>query len=312
MANYCYFNGKLRGKEEEVREVYKYFSEEYNYNFIDFQKAIKEVNKLEEEIGLGSDNSFVNSSTKLFGFMEEILRLEMYPEASKEEILDFYDKYTEDKLAKTISVMSAFEKDFSGMDVSKLIASAPEILKGEVKKVKDKLDFERFMKIIEEHRTMGELPKGYHFWRIFEVEKISEDLEEKVELSLTFAGNCAWSLSSALTAQGYGKDWQKYKDRSWYKGISIEEVHEKFPTLKMEFFSEEPGFSFSEHILVTEDGIINETEDLPQECYDSVEEAEETGQSISEDMEDENFDIKLPSWYVLDEDKKGYSFKFTI
>lgn len=243
--------------------------------------------------------------------MEEILRCEMYPEASKEEILDFYEKYTEEKLAKTISVMSTFEKDFSGMDVSKLIASASDILKGEVKKVRDKLDFNKFIKIIEDNRTIGELPKGYHFWRIFEVEKISEDLEENGELSLTFAGNCAWSLSSALTANGYGKDWENYKDRSWYKGTSIEEVHEKFPTLKMEFFSEEPGFNFSEHILVTEEGITNEMEDLPHEYYDSLEEAED-GQSISDEMVEENFDIKLPSWYVLDEDKNGYSFKFTI
>lgn len=232
-------------------------------------------------------------------------------QASKQEILDFYEKYTEEKLAKTISVMSTFEKDFSGMDVSKLIASASEVLKGEVKKVRDKLDFNKFIKIIEDNRTIGELPKGYHFWRIFEVEKISEDLEENGELSLTFAGNCAWSLSSALTAKGYGKDWENYKDRSWYKGTSIEEVHEKFPTLKMEFFSEEPGFNFSEHILVTEEGITNEMEDLPHEYYDSLEEAED-GQSISDEMVEENFDIKLPSWYVLDEDKNGYSFKFTI
>ena len=31
MANICSFLGKIVGKEEEVKEVYNYFSEDYSY-----------------------------------------------------------------------------------------------------------------------------------------------------------------------------------------------------------------------------------------------------------------------------------------
>lgn len=38
MDNNCYFEVKLVGKEEEVKEVAGYFSEHYDYTFFDFKE----------------------------------------------------------------------------------------------------------------------------------------------------------------------------------------------------------------------------------------------------------------------------------
>lgn len=200
MANDCYFEGKILGKKEEVEEVFKYFTEAYNYNLL-------------------------NKEEKASDFIE---------------------------------------------------------------------------------------PKGPHFWRIHDFKTMSQGENEKEEFFITFCGICAWSLFASLLYEGYQKSWDEYKNKAWFKGTCLEEVHKKFPHLKMEFFSEEPGMNISEHILIEGDSFINESEDFKIVNYESIEEAKEDGMEISEDMVEEDIYVRLPSWYKSEDNGLSYSHSWNI
>ena len=312
MANICNFTGKLVGKKKEVKKVFRYFTEEYSYNFFNFDKIAKKTLELEKEVGLDLQNLIIKSSNGLFEFMLELVKLEKYPNASREEIIELYNEYTKNKLEDIYAMYSAMGKDGPSNKIT--LEEAEELRRKEVEKVRKNLDYDKFKEIIKEGLVTKFLPKKPHFLGIYEVDIISESEKPDGKYSISFSGSCAWSLLYSMSIYGAQKQWTKYKGTKWFKGISFEEVHEKFPDLKMEVFSEESGMGFSEHLLMTENLVYIDEEDFEETCYESVEEAKEDGIDITEDMVGEWLYTVLPSWFERIEEGKfnGYSFDFTI
>ncbi|MBS6535842.1 hypothetical protein [Peptoniphilus harei] len=82
-----------------------------------------------------------------------------------------------------------------------------------------------------------------------------------------------------MLEEGYYSSYKNFEDKSWFKGTCLEKVHEKFPDLKIEMFSEE---------------------------------AKKDGLEISEDLINEIIYTKLPSWYTPLEENTQYFFEWSI
>lgn len=171
-------------------------------------------------------------------------------------------------------------------------------------------EFKDFEKL--SNKNKNNLPKGNHFFRIFDFNEVCEGTDESGDYFINAFGECAWSLQSCVLEEGYYSSYKNFKDKGWFKGTCLERVHEKFPNLKIEMFSEETVCQFSEHILINEDEFLNECEELVTVCYGSVEEAKEDGLEISEDLINETIYAKLPSWYTPLEENTQYLFEWSI
>lgn len=312
MSNICSFTGKILGNKKEVKKVYGYFTEEYNYNLLNYEKIKDKIFELEKEIELDVNNPIIKASCDIFGFMLEMVKLEKYPNTSREEVVDFYDEYTKDRIVYRFGAFSLMRKRESNDSMT--FEEAEELRREEVEKFRKNLDYKKFKEIIKEGLSTELLPKKPHFWGIYEVETISESEKPDGKYSISFSGSCAWSLLYSMSIYGAQKQWAKYKGTKWFKGISFEEIHEKFPDLKMEIFSEESGMGFSEHLLMAENLVYIDEEDFEETCYESVEEAKEDGIDITEDMVGEWLYTVLPSWFerIEEGNLNGYSFDFTI
>lgn len=310
MANYCYFEGKLVGKKEEVEEVFGYFKEHYDYSFVDYQKIWEESEEFMKDLDLSK--VLIKSSMNLAGIIEEMLRFNLIEGKSREEVLKEYARIAEERLRDGWKKIKAFdfitdnvsEEDRDGDKINwdKVYTTLNQELQIQLEKFSERFDFERFLELIEKGRLDSkDLPKKPHFWRIFEIDSSEEGYDELGDYVLYFWGTCAWSLESALARDGYYSGWKEYYDQEWFKGTCIENVHEKFPDLKMEIISEGEMNDFSEHLVMKKGSLISETEGLEVCMYDSVEEAKEDGVKITEEELEFPVYKELPSWYYLSE-----------
>lgn len=312
MANHCYFEGKLVGKKEEVEEVFEYFKEYYDYSFVDHKKMLYEIYKFTQDIAPDVFSALITSSMALADVMEEMLRFNLIEGKSREEILKEYKRIAEERLRDSWEKCKAFGvlfDDISGenieggkVDWDKLYPTLNQEFKTEFEKFSEGFDFDKFLSLVEKCKSdLKDLPKKPHFWRVFEINSSEEGYDELGDYVIPFWGRCAWSLESALSKEGYYSKWSKYYDQDWFKGTCIENVHEKFPELKMEIFSEGEMNDFSEHLVMKKDSLRLETEDYQVCMYDSVEEAKEDGVEITEEELEWPVYKELPSWYYLSE-----------
>lgn len=135
-----------------------------------------------------------------------------------------------------------------------------------------------------------------HFWNVSGVEVVSQGME-KGGYFVNLKGLCNENLEDSLLKKGAQKAWEKYKALDWFKGISLEDVHEKFPELKVELFSEDPEVGFSEHILVTKDGVKDEVEGFEEVFYDSLAEANAQGVELPYELLGIAIYPFLPKWF---------------
>ena len=80
----------------------------------------------------------------------------------------------------------------------------------------------------------------------------------------------------------------------------------------MEIFSEECGCSFSEHIIMNENDIIEDVGDMVANCYESVEEAEEDGFEITEEQVGDYIYTELPDWFYPTDFNRSYEFDWSF
>ena len=111
----------------------------------------------------------------------------------------------------------------------------------------------------EEHSDTPE-----HFWRVFQFdvdmyEELSTDIYQA-----TAWGYCAWSVHACFTEEGYQRTWKDDPNH----GITIEQIAEE-ENLVIEFYSDECGMCFAEHIICTSNGILtDDTVDYTECTYD--------------------------------------------
>lgn len=302
MANNCYFEVKLVGKEEEVKEVAGYFTEYYDYDFFDWVLFSEKEKDFIKNMGLSMENNSVVAAMNLCGVFDNILKKELPVFESKEIALEILKDAMENRLEYQCKL---WEKE---VEKSEILNEFEE----EFNKFKKGFDFESFKDFQKLSSKRDNFPKGNHFFRIFDFIKYNEGITENGEYIINAYGDCAWSLLSCVLEDGYYSSWKEFEGKDWFKGTCLEKVYEKFPNLKIEMFSEESGCQFSEHILINEDGFLDECEELIAVCYQSVEEAKEDGLEISEDLIDETIYKKLPSWFAPAEENAQYVFEWSI
>lgn len=299
MANNCYFEVKLVGKEEEVKEVAGYFSEHYDYTFFDFKEFFEKEKDFVKNMNLSMENNLVVSAMSLFGIFDSIFKNELNVFESKEKALEILKEIMKERLE--------YQYKLWGKELEK--SEVFNEFEEEFNKFQKGFDFESFKDFEKlSSKEKNNLPKGNHFFRIFDFNKVCEGADENEEYFINACGECAWSLQSCVLEEGYYSSWKEFEGKDWFKGTCLEKVHEKFPNLKIEMFSEEDGCQFSEHILINEDGFLDECEELVAVCYESIEEAKKDGLEISEDLINEIIYTKLPSWYTPLEENTQYFF----
>lgn len=303
MANNCYFEVKLVGKEEEVKEIAGYFSEHYDYTFFYYKEFFEKEKDFVKNMNLSMENDLVVSAMSLCGIFDNIFKNELNVFESKEKALEILKNLMENRLEYQCKL---WEREVEKDKVYKEF----EI---EFSKFEKCFDFEKFKEFEKlSNKNENNLPKGSHFFRIFDFNEVYEGIDENGEHFINAFGDCAWSLQSCVLEEGYYSSYKNFEDKGWFKGTCLEKVHEKFPDLKIEMFSEEAGCQFSEHILINEDGFLDECEELVAVCYESIEEAKKDGLEISEDLINEIIYTKLPSWYTPLEENTQYFFEWSI
>lgn len=83
----------------------------------------------------------------------------------------------------------------------------------------------------------------HHFFRM--TPYFSDIQKENDIATLLVCGDCAWSVASCMTENGYFKN---LKNSVNFKGITLEQVSEKYK-VTIEVYSSEPGIGFEEHYL---------------------------------------------------------------
>lgn len=300
MANDCSFDVRLVGKEEEVREVAQYFFEYYSYELLDWQKFNESIQEFYKEIGLVQTNKVVNVSMSMYSIASEIVKLDLLKDITrKADALRIIKKFMTNRL-----------KEYKHEDDYR---ESKKLFSQEWKKFEKGFKLKEFKKLLVITDEVKEnLPKAPHFWRIFDVDVADTDYDKDGTFSMTLFGSCAWSASSALLYEGYYEDWKSYEGQDWFKGTCLENVHEKFPSLKMEIFSEECGCSFSEHIKMDENGIIEDVGNLVATYYESVEEAKEDGFEITEEQVGDYIYTELPDWFYPTDFNRSYEFDWSF
>ncbi len=86
-------------------------------------------------------------------------------------------------------------------------------------------------------KKMKSYDENDHFYRIFDACVVDEGHDGESNYFMVISGDCAWSLDSCCRASGYSN------------GIDLFSVNTKAFKLKLEAYSEEPGFEFQEHYI---------------------------------------------------------------
>lgn len=109
-----------------------------------------------------------------------------------------------------------------------------------------KKGIDRFIQAAQTDYSVGNLNEPEHFWRVFNFYEDSlKDLGNDI-WQLQASGDCAWSVHTCFTESGYQAQWNKSKSK--HNGITIEQLCTK-EKLIIEFFSDEIGMGFAEHII---------------------------------------------------------------
>ena len=134
-------------------------------------------------------------------------------------------------------------------------------------------DVDEFVKIIQADYKYkdGICNVERHLWRVFSADAYDEKISNGIKTTCV-SGDCAWSVSSCMTGEGYQAD---YPDRN---GTTLQEESKRL-NLAIEVYSEEPGVGFMEHYLYIDgEEIYNECVDWNEywpDDFDSVEEMNE-------------------------------------
>ncbi len=104
-----------------------------------------------------------------------------------------------------------------------------------------KENVEAFVKMMK-MKYNADTTKEKHFWRVFSADEIDE-YEADGDYVKNISGDCAWSVRTTMTEDGYAKDWiAKYPEQC----TSLKE-QSALKQLEIEVYSEEPGMAFMEH-----------------------------------------------------------------
>lgn len=111
---------------------------------------------------------------------------------------------------------------------------------------------DRFINAAQTDYHVGEPNEPEHFWRVFEFnidsyKEISNGLYEVIAF-----GDCAWSVHTCFMKDGYYRNWANpiyNKNNIPHNGTAIEIVSEQ-EDLVIEFYSNEIGMGFAEHIII--------------------------------------------------------------
>ena len=110
-----------------------------------------------------------------------------------------------------------------------------------------KKGIDRFIAAARTDYQVGQPNEPEHFWRVFEFyindyEEVSDGIYQ-----LTANGYCAWSVHTCFMQEGYQRHWDK--DGVEHNGTTVEKISDQ-EDLVVEFYSDEIGMAFAEHILV--------------------------------------------------------------
>lgn len=123
------------------------------------------------------------------------------------------------------------------------------------------------------------------FYDDYMFETVSDDDKMTVYLS----GDCAWSVSACMFANGYYGDLMKeYGDKC--KSITILQACQDLD-LKVEIFSSEPGMCFSEHYCIDNEG--NCFVDEQTELYEVLVDEYETYDDYVKDYQENGWEVHL-------------------
>lgn len=178
-----------------------------------------------------------------------------------------------------------------------------------------KKGIDRFIQAAQTDYHVGEPNEPEHFWRVFEFnvndyEEIDEGIYE-----LTATGYCAWSVHSCFMKDGYYRDWANpvyNKNNIPHNGTAIEIVSEQ-EDLIIEFYSNEIGMGFSEHIIIVCGEVYTDNTVDYTECdyeMDWEECNERSGLNWTQEQWDEYF--KKEDYYICCEHNWEFSDHLTL
>lgn len=301
MPNICTFWGKIVGDEDEVREIVSYFQEPYRYQFIDTKKFFEKTEPLQEKLRLEESTPLVRYATDLYSIIGEIIKTGQGQNIkTKDDMITCINHIIYARIGQRPFKNEPYE-------------SEEKLIERYLEKLREHLD----LNLLREFLTIPDsLEKGFpitkHFWGIFDCNVSDSGYYDDGRFYVEIFGDCAWSLSLALSPFGYYNEWRQYEGQPWFKGTNLEDVHDAFPELEMEFFSEESGMEFSEHILIKDHAFIEETQNLSCRYYESLEEAQEDGLELKEDQIHKFLYIELPEWFYPVEDMTNYEYDWSI
>lgn len=165
-----------------------------------------------------------------------------------------------------------------------------------------KKGIDRFIQAAQTDYHVGEPNEPEHFWRVFEFDvNTIKDLGHGLYQARA-TGDCAWSVHTCFTEGGYQRNW---KDQG--NGTTIERMCAK-EGLVVEFYSDEIGMGFSEHIIyVVKDLHLDHDADYT-ECdseMDLEELNERSGLNWTQEQWDEYF--KKEDYYICCEHNWEFS-----
>lgn len=173
----------------------------------------------------------------------------------------------------------------------------PNICNFSVRVTGPKKGIDRFIQAAQTDYHVGEPNEPEHFWRVFDFYVDSlEDLNNGLWQLQAF-GDCACSVHTCFTESGYQRSWVN-QQTSTHNGITIERICIE-EGLIVEFFSDEIGMGFAEHIIyVIEELHLDETYDYTECDYemDLDELNERSGNNWSQEQWDEYF--KKEDYYI--------------
>lgn len=149
----------------------------------------------------------------------------------------------------------------------------------------------------------GEPEDPEHFWRVFEfIVDIYEDIGNGLYQAVA-SGYCAWSVHSCFTDGPH--TYQSSVPRP-HKGITIEQIC-KEEGLVVEFYSDEIGMGFAEHIIYVVDTLYTDNTSDYTECEPDMD-LDELNERSGNDWTQEQWDayFKKEDYYICCE----YNWEF--
>lgn len=115
-----------------------------------------------------------------------------------------------------------------------------------------KKGIDRFIAAAQTDYQVGEPNEPEHFWRVFEFYLGDYEEIDNGIYQLDASGYCAWSVHSCFREDGYYRQWNNpnyNKNNIPHNGTCVEKIS-KEENLVVEFYSDECGMCFSEHLII--------------------------------------------------------------